>query len=101
MGKNHSLSLTSCLTLLFVTVAPEYALDELLVTASDMFSLGCVIFAVHCKGRTPFKTHGSLAGLRDNAGKTLSGIQSLDRDLQGIAILCARSVWYFQQHLSF
>lgn len=86
------------LMLLSVTTAPEYALDELLVTASDMFSLGCVIYAVHCKGRTPFKTHGSLAGLRDNAGKPLSGMESLDRDLQGIAILCASSVSRFQRN---
>ncbi|KAF8228958.1 kinase-like protein [Tricholoma matsutake] len=68
----------------FDYMAPEYALDELLVTASDMFSLGCVIYAVHCKGRTPFKTHGSLGGLRANAGQPLSGMESLDRDLQGL-----------------
>ena len=86
------------LTLPSVTTAPEYALDEVLVTASDMFSLGCVIYAVHCKGRTPFKTHGSLAGLRDNAGKPLAGMESLDRDLQGIAISSASSVSHFQQN---
>jgi SCY1-like protein 2 len=56
-----------------------------------MFSLGCVIYAVHCKGRTPFKTNGSLAGLRDNAGKPLSAIEGLDRDLQGIALSCVSS----------
>ena len=64
-------------------VAPEYALDETLNTASDLYSLGCLIFAVHCKGDPPFKTHGSLGGLRDAAGRPLNGISGLDRDLQG------------------
>lgn len=60
-----------------------------------MFSLGCVIYAVHCKGRTPFKTHGSLGGLRANAGQPLSGMESLDRDLQGKAISCGSGVHIF------
>jgi SCY1-like protein 2 len=64
-------------------IAPEYALDEQLITASDMYSLGCVIYAVHRKGKTPFNTHDSLGGLRENAGKPIPGIESLDRDLQG------------------
>lgn len=64
-------------------IAPEYALDEALNTASDMYSLGCLIYAVHCKGDPPFKTHGSLGGLRDSAGRPLTGVGSLDRDLQG------------------
>lgn len=63
--------------------APEYALDELLVTGSDMYSLGCVIYAVHCKGKTPFKTHGNLGGLRENAGKAVPGMETLDHELQG------------------
>jgi SCY1-like protein 2 len=63
--------------------APEYALDETLNTASDLYSLGCLIYAVHCKGDPPFKTHGSLGGLRDAAGRPLTGISGLDRDLQG------------------
>lgn len=63
-------------------VAPEYALDEALNTASDLYSLGCLVYAVHCKGDPPFKTHGSLGGLRDAAGRPLVGINGLDRDLQ-------------------
>ena len=47
-----------------------------------MYSLGCVIYAVHCKGVTPFRTHGSLGGLRENAGKPVPGMETLDRDLQ-------------------
>lgn len=52
-----------------------------------MYSLGCVIYAVHCKGKTPFKTHGSLGGLRENAGKPVPGIEALDKDLQGKFLL--------------
>lgn len=63
-------------------IAPEYALDEMLVTASDMYSLGCLIYAVHCKGNPPFKTHGSLSGLRENAGRPLPGMGTLESDLQ-------------------
>lgn len=63
--------------------APEYALDEQLVTASDMYSLGCLVYAVHCKGDPPFKNHGSLGGLRDNASKPVPGMERLDKDLQG------------------
>ncbi|KAJ7349275.1 kinase-like domain-containing protein [Mycena albidolilacea] len=66
----------------FDYMAPEYALDEQLVTASDMYSLGCLIYAVHCKGNTPFKNHGSLGGLRENAGKPPPNLESLDSDLQ-------------------
>ncbi|KIM49037.1 hypothetical protein M413DRAFT_6260 [Hebeloma cylindrosporum] len=62
--------------------APEYALDEQLVTASDMYSLGCLVYAVHCKGDPPFKNHGSLGGLRDNASKPVPGMERLDKDLQ-------------------
>jgi SCY1-like protein 2 len=71
------------IALLRKITAPEYALDEKLITASDMYSLGCVIYAVHCKGSAPFKNHGSLGGLRENAGKALTGMGSLDPDLQG------------------
>jgi hypothetical protein len=49
-----------------------------------MYSLGCLVYAVHCKGDPPFKNHGSLGGLRDNAGRNLIGMDRLDRDLQGI-----------------
>lgn len=68
--------------LLTLESAPEYALDEVLVTASDMYSLGCVLYAVHCKGNPPFKTHGSLGGLREHAGKSPPDMERLDNDLQ-------------------
>jgi serine/threonine protein kinase len=66
--------------------APEYALDEVLSTASDMYSLGCLIYAVHLKGDPPFKNFGNLASVREQAGRPLSGIGRLDRDLQGISL---------------
>ncbi|KAL1722611.1 kinase-like domain-containing protein [Schizophyllum commune] len=68
----------------FDYMAPEYALDEQLLTASDMYSLGCLLYAVHCKGSPPFKTRGSLSGLRDNAGKPIPGLERLDPDLQSL-----------------
>ncbi|PFH49107.1 hypothetical protein AMATHDRAFT_76388 [Amanita thiersii Skay4041] len=68
----------------FDYMAPEYALDEQIVTGSDMYSLGCLIYAVHCKGQAPFKNHGSLTNLRDNAGKAPPGLERLDPDLQAL-----------------
>lgn len=48
-----------------------------------MYSLGCLVYAVHCKGDPPFKNHGSLGGLRENVGRSVTGMDRLDRDLQG------------------
>ncbi|CCM03862.1 uncharacterized protein FIBRA_06012 [Fibroporia radiculosa] len=61
----------------FDYMAPEYALDEVLDPASDIYSLGCLIYAVHCKGNPPFRNHGSISALRDNAGKPLPGMDRL------------------------
>ncbi|KAI0295520.1 kinase-like domain-containing protein [Russula brevipes] len=68
----------------FDYIAPEYALDEVLNTASDMYSLGCLIHAVHLKGEPPFKNFGNLGSIREHAGRPLSGIARLDRDLQAM-----------------
>ncbi|KAI8998790.1 kinase-like protein [Trametes punicea] len=68
----------------FDYIAPEYALDEVLDPASDMYSLGCLIYAVHCKGNPPFKNHGSLSSLRTNAGKPLTGMERLEQDLRAL-----------------
>lgn len=62
--------------------APEYALDEVLATASDMYSLGCVVYAVHSKGDPPFKNFGNLGSIRENASKSLPRMDRFDRDLQ-------------------
>ena len=67
-----------------MVAAPEYALDEVLDPASDMYSLGCVMYAVHCKGMPPWKNHGSLSSIRENAGKPLTGMERLDTDLRGM-----------------
>jgi SCY1-like protein 2 len=64
--------------------APEYALDEQINVASDMYALGCVLYAVHCKGNPPFKTHGSLGAIRENAGRPPPDIGGLDPDLQSL-----------------
>lgn len=68
----------------FDYIAPEYVLDEILITASDMYSLGCLIYAVHCKGSPPFRNHGNVGGLRDNAGRPVPDIGQLDADLQDL-----------------
>lgn len=65
--------------------APEYALDEMLNPASDMYSLGCLMYAVHSKGNPPFKTHGSLGAVREHAGKPIPAMERLDSDLRGMS----------------
>ncbi|KAF9052742.1 kinase-like domain-containing protein [Panaeolus papilionaceus] len=68
----------------FDYMAPEYALDEQLVTESDIYALGCLLYAVHSKGNPPFKNHGSLGSLRDNSTKPLPGLERMDSDLQAL-----------------
>ncbi|TCD65416.1 hypothetical protein EIP91_002715 [Steccherinum ochraceum] len=70
----------------FDYIAPEYALDEILDPASDMYSLGCLMYAVHCKGNPPFKNHGNLGAVRENAGKPLAGMERLDQDLRAVLL---------------
>ncbi|KAE8540149.1 hypothetical protein D1P53_004087 [Cryptococcus gattii VGV] len=53
-------------------LAPEYALDSTLSTSNDLYSLGCILYAVHMGGKPPFSNRGSMQNLRDNAeGKLL------------------------------
>ncbi|TFL07564.1 kinase-like domain-containing protein [Pterulicium gracile] len=68
----------------FDYIAPEYALDEVLLTGSDMYSLGCLIYAVHSKGTPPFRNHGSLGSLREHAGAHIPNMSSWDPDLQSL-----------------
>ena len=82
------------------TKAPEYALDEVLSTASDMYSLGCLIHAVHLKSDPPFKNFGNLASIREHAGRPLSGTARLDKDLQGTFLLHCPTVCVTQRALS-
>ena len=82
LGTFSSLNRASC-----IAEAPEYALDEVLDPASDMYSLGCLMYAVHCKGVPPWKNHGNLASIREHAGKIPPGMDRLDPDLRG-ALVC-------------
>ncbi|KAI0703573.1 other/SCY1 protein kinase [Cytidiella melzeri] len=68
----------------FDYIAPEYALDEVLDPASDMYSLACLVYATHSKGLPPWKNHGSLGGVRENAGRTPQGMDRLDPDLKAL-----------------
>lgn len=65
----------------FDYMAPEYALDEKLGPENDMYSLGCVVYAVHNKGSPPFRNRNSLPNLRGNADQlsTIIGSQSWSR----------------------
>lgn len=65
----------------FDYMAPEYALDEKLAPENDMYSLGCVVYAVHNKGSAPFRNRNSLPNLRSNADQlsTVIGSQSWSR----------------------
>ncbi|KAG8804039.1 hypothetical protein FRC18_007183, partial [Serendipita sp. 400] len=70
----------------FDFMAPEYAIDEQITTSSDMFSLGCLLYAVHNKGSPPFWNHSSIATLKSNMQHTvqLKGMEGWDPDLRGL-----------------
>ncbi|KAJ1601611.1 hypothetical protein NDA14_004554 [Ustilago hordei] len=74
-------SLPPALSRNFDYMAPEYALDEKLGPENDMYSLGCVVYAVHNKGSPPFRNRNSLPNLRGNADQlsTIIGSQSWSR----------------------
>lgn len=54
-----------------ISQAPEYALDSQLSSANDLYSLGCVLYAVHMGGRPPFVNGASMQSLRDHAEGSL------------------------------
>lgn len=74
-------SLPPALSRNFDYLAPEYAIDEKLLTANDMYSLGCLVYAAHSKGSPPFKNRNSLGNLRQNAEQlsTITGSSSWTR----------------------
>ena len=49
-----------------------------------MYSLGCILHAVHNKGSPPFRNHSSLSTLRSHlqSGITVTGMEGWDTDLQ-------------------
>ncbi|KAK4688451.1 SCY1-like protein 2, partial [Tremellales sp. Uapishka_1] len=53
-------------------LAPEYALDSTLTPASDLYSLGCVLFAIHMGGKPPSPNGNSMQSLRDFADGSLT-----------------------------
>ncbi|WVO13150.1 hypothetical protein L204_100762 [Cryptococcus depauperatus] len=54
-------------------IAPEYALDSSLNPSNDLYSIGCVLYAVHMGGKPPFMNRGSMQSLRENAeGKLMT-----------------------------
>ncbi|KAF8604142.1 kinase-like protein [Ceratobasidium sp. AG-I] len=68
-------------------MAPEYAVDEKVETSSDMYALGCLVYAVHMKGRTPFSNHGSMNTLRENARKLENGTLGALPSLGGLLMV--------------
>ncbi|CCA68430.1 related to bovine rhodopsin kinase and to YGR052w [Serendipita indica DSM 11827] len=70
----------------FDYMAPEYAIDEQISTSSDMFALGCLLYAVHNKGSPPFRNHSSLSTLKSNmqSGIQLRGMEGWDPDLRSL-----------------
>ncbi|KAJ9113647.1 hypothetical protein QFC22_005955 [Naganishia vaughanmartiniae] len=50
----------------FDYLAPEYILDSLLSPSNDLYSLGCLLYAVHLgAGKPPFRCRDSVQGLRE------------------------------------
>lgn len=47
-------------------LAPEYVLTKRCGPASDMFSLGLLIYAVFAKGKSLFECHGEMAAFKEN-----------------------------------
>ncbi|UZJ56775.1 hypothetical protein CBS101457_006095 [Exobasidium rhododendri] len=74
-------SLPPALSRNFDYLAPEFALDQKLEPANDMFALGCLIFAVHSKDQPPFRNRNSLQNVRQNADQlsTIVGSASWSR----------------------
>ncbi|KAG9015727.1 hypothetical protein FRB95_009223 [Tulasnella sp. JGI-2019a] len=73
----------------FDYMAPEYVLDEQITPASDFYSLGCLIYAVHAKGEPPFRNRGNLSTMRSNVGRLEGGgglrnMEGWDQDLQSL-----------------
>ncbi|KAG9045662.1 hypothetical protein FS837_005902 [Tulasnella sp. UAMH 9824] len=73
----------------FDYIAPEYALEEQITPASDLYSLGCIIYAVHAKGEPPFRNRGNLGTVRSNVGRLeggggVPGMDAWDQDVRSL-----------------
>ncbi|SNX83391.1 related to SCY1 - putative kinase [Melanopsichium pennsylvanicum] len=71
----------------FDYMAPENALDEKLGPENDMYSLGCVVYAVHNKGAPPFRNRNSLPNLRANADRLSATVGSQSWSRMGKDVL--------------
>lgn len=60
----------------FDYVAPECVLADSSDTASDMFSLGVLVYTVYSKGALLYDTHGSLSALRQCINKHLKHLSA-------------------------
>ena len=73
-------------------MAPEYAMDEQLVPANDMYALGCVLFAIHTRSGPPFSNRHQLHRLRENI-EQLPVLRAqwsrFGEDVQGMRAKCA------------
>lgn len=69
-------SLPPALSRNFDYLAPEFALDQKLEPANDMYALGCLIYAVHSKGEPPFRNRNSLQNVRQNAEQLSTVVNS-------------------------
>ena len=61
-----------CSALQLIFAAPEYALESTLTYSNDLYSLGCVLYAVHMGGKPPFQNRGSMQSLRENVERSLT-----------------------------
>jgi len=61
-----------------------------------MYSLGCILYAVHNKGLPPFRNHSSLSTLRSHlqSGITVTGMEAWDPDLQCVFPPVLHLAWY-------
>lgn len=80
-------SLPPAMSRSFDYMAPEYALDEKLGPENDMYSLGCIVYAVHNKGSPPFRNRNSLPNLRGNADQLSTSIGSQSWSRMGKDVL--------------
>lgn len=73
-------------------IAPEYILDSLLTPSNDLYSLGCLLYAVHLgNGKPPFRCRDSIHGVRECVerelvtGKWMGGVKwaHAGEDLKG------------------
>lgn len=68
-------------------------MDEQVTATSDLYALGCILYAVHLGGRPPFSSHNSLSTIRQNVDRLARGeignsvaFARLTPDLKGASV---------------